>query len=96
MSVFNVNLELEVVKYLDIAGDVVVEVYDKNRGDSEPLFTETFSLFELAKDFVDLCSDDTGLITDCDAADIAYTIVDELQDTIDYLNNAIEDPEETV
>lgn len=93
MSVINVNLEISTVKYIDVDGEIVVEIYAN--GQETPIHVEYVSLYEVAKDFVDIFGDSEGIIElGTDESEAAYAIIDELQDVIDLLNGAIEDPEE--
>jgi hypothetical protein len=87
-----INLELDILHYLDSNGDVIVEVY--NKGSEEPLMSSSVPIFNLIKDFVDVLSDHEEKISDSDCAEAAYELVDEFQDCIDFLNDHIEDPEE--
>lgn len=91
MSVISVKAELEMIRYFDVDGNVVINIYQ--RGYEEPCFTDSFSVFELAKEFVDIASGSDGVISDPDAVEATYEIIDELQDVIDYLNDSIDDPE---
>lgn len=87
-----INLELSIIHYINCEGDVVFEVYSK--GASDPIHTSSVSMFELVKDLVDILCDDEGTITEVDAVEAAYQVVDEFQDCIDYMNDLIEDTEE--
>lgn len=87
-----INLELDILHYLDSDGDVIVEVYPK--GGEDPILSTSVALFEMVKEFVDIAKGTDELLEDSDAVEAAYELVDELQDCIDYLNNAIVDPEE--
>ena len=86
-----INLEFDILHYLDSDGDVIVEVYLKSGED--PILSTSVGLFELVREFVDIAKGSDELICDSDAADAAYELVDEFQDCVDYLNNCIEDPE---
>lgn len=86
-----INLEFDILHYLDSDGDVIVEVYPK--GGEDPILSTSVSLFGLVKEFVDIAKGSDDLISDSDAAEAAYELVDELQDCVDYLNTCIEDPE---
>ena len=89
-----INLEFDILHYLDSDGDVIVEVYPK--GGEDPILSTSVSLFGLVKEFVDIAKGSEDLICDSDASEAAYELVDELQDCVDYLNNCIEDPEALV
>lgn len=89
-----INLEFDILHYLDSDGDVIVEVYPK--GGEDPILSTSVSLFGLVKEFVDIAKGPDDLICDSDSSEAAYELVDELQDCVDYLNTCIEDPEALV
>ena len=94
MNVIKTNLDVEVTIHFEDDGRLIVEVFHGK--DEDPVANVTLSLFKLVKEYVDCVSNpNTQLIDDCDAVEMAYNIIDELQDSIDYLNDCIEDPDDS-
>ena len=89
MTSVSSTIEFDVVEWFDNFGTLTVDVYQK--GCETPMFTHEIILREVVEDFIDATSGPDNLIVDGEDEDTAEGIIDELQDCIDKLNNALRD-----
>lgn len=88
MNVINVNLEL--IHYIDSDGEVIVEVYVP--GVADPILSSSVSVFDTVRELTEILANGEDSIRGAtEEAEAAYELVDELQDCIDYLNDHIGD-----
>ena len=87
-----INLNLEVIHYIDSDGEIVVEVYTP--GVTDPILSTSMSVFGLVRELVEIMAEGNDAIeAGTDEAEGAYELVDELQDCIDYINDHVKDTE---
>lgn len=87
-----INLNLEVIHYIEPNGEVIVEVYAP--GTTEPILSTSMPVFGLVRELVEIMAEGKDAIeAGTDEAEGAYELVDELQDCIDYINDHVKDTE---
>lgn len=93
MNVIKTKLDVEVTLHFEDDGSLIVEVY---QGDAEePTVSKTLPMYSLVKEYYECVHNpNTAKINDVDAVEMAYNIIDEMQDCIDFLNDVIEDHED--
>lgn len=87
-----INLNLEVIHYIEPNGEVIVEVYAP--GTTEPILSTSMPVFGLVRELVEIMAEGKDAIeAGTDESEGAYELVDELQDCIDYINDHVKDTE---
>ena len=87
-----INLNLEVIHYIDSDGEVIVEVYTP--GVTDPILSTSMPIFGLVRELVEIMAEGKDAIeAGTEEAEGAYELVDELQDCIDYINDHVKDTE---
>ena len=87
-----INLNLEVIRYIDSDGEIIVEVYTP--GVTDPILSTSMPVFGLVRELVEILAEGKDAIeAGTDESEGAYELVDELQDCIDYLNDHVKDVE---
>lgn len=95
MNVIKIKTDIEVTVHFEDDGSLVVEVYQGD--DDTPLASEVVPLYSLVKEYYRFVKDPTTeKIGNKEAMEMAYNIIDEMQDCIDFLNDAIEDPDDSI
>ena len=87
-----INLNLEVIHYIEPNGEIIVEVYAP--GTTEPILSTSMPVFGLVRELVEIMAEGKDAIeAGTEEAEGAYELVDELQDCIDYINDHVKDTE---
>ena len=89
-SKLDVDIEIDLTFTYD--GELCTEVFMGH--ESKPSSFTTHTIYSLVKEYVDLASEGMGTITDSDCIEMAYNMINELQDAIDLLNESIGDDED--
>lgn len=87
-----ININLEVIHYIDSDGEVVFEVY--TQGVTDPIFSSSVSVFSMVQELVEIMAEGKDQIEGgTEESEAANELVDELQDCIDYINDHVSDVE---
>lgn len=90
MNVINTTLDLEVHEYFDDNGHLIISVFTK--GAEEPLIEHEIQISSVVNDWLDVVTNpQDDLIEDSEDEEMAENIVDNLQDAIDLINDALRD-----
>lgn len=90
MNAISTIVDYEIHEFFDDNGTLVIAIYQK--GMEEPLIEHEIKISSVVNDWLDIVTNpDDDLIEESDDEEMAETIVDELQEAIDLINDSLRD-----